>query len=670
MKVAKSLPIICQLAIVLFVFLPEIVLLEIKYNQISGGFLQAYRFETLAEILAYLLSAFVIFALCAAIAFYLFRSLSGLLRLRTPILVFHFTALFGAVYGLSVFVRYQIHIYFSDAINLTVIKNLAGDLGTAVTYVLQESVILVIPVVAVVGAYLVLTILLKRYLVKHGAYQKPARATAGQIFGGITIALILFIVAGGYLFLVKQDPKINYGLRRQIASRLFLSTVAALTDFDGDGWSAFSQPPDHAPWDPMIHPGSIDIPNNDIDENGLAGDFKPFGQVARPWLVEVPATVPKHLIVIVMESTRAEIVGKRIDGELVAPNLVAMAESGTHLYEAYSHTGYTSTSLNALFSGSFSPRHHPESLFRQFSDAGFQVSVISGQDESWGNLDLQLGTREVADFFYDPQEDPDKRVFSSRLPSSIKLSEEALLDSFQKGVLPTDWQVPQFVYFNFQAGHFPYFHEQMTRHFVEEGIPRRKIAPDTRAWLQNTYWNAMHYADRFIGELLAALLAKGVLEDTLIVVLGDHGESLFDDNFLGHGHYINDNQLRIPLVFSMPGLEIRQPLGLVNLFEVIATLYDLPTRTSIHRNDASGCVLHFIGKLHNPSVVGHTCADGQRVVYNIRDQLVQFDNQAAWQLLSTIDADPASSERLEALVRHWENNVWIEHQYQNGTATE
>ena len=62
MKVAKSLPIICQLAIVLFVFLPEIVLLEIKYNQISGGFLQAYRFETLAEILAYLLSAFVIFA--------------------------------------------------------------------------------------------------------------------------------------------------------------------------------------------------------------------------------------------------------------------------------------------------------------------------------------------------------------------------------------------------------------------------------------------------------------------------------------------------------------------------------------------------------------------------------------------------------------------------------
>jgi hypothetical protein len=669
MKIAKRLPLICLFVIVLCVFLPEIIILEIKYNQIGGGFLQAYRLATPVEIFTYLFSAFVIFALCVAVAFYLVRSLSLLLSFRTPILMVHFTAIFAGSYGMSIFLRYQLHIYFSDAVDLAVIKGLAGDLETAVIYVLQESVVLIIPAVVVVGVYLVVLTLLKRHMDKHGTYREPPRTSTRQISSDIAIALVLSVVAGSLLFVFKQNPKINYGLRRQIAGDLFLTTFDYLADIDGDGWSSFSQPIDHAPWNPAIHPGSIDLPNNDIDENGLGGDFKPLGELTQLPLAKAPATLPKHLIVIVMESARADALWKRIDNSLVMPNLAALAEKGTYVEQAFSHTGYTSTSLNSLFSGSFSAVNHPASLFRQFSNAGFKVSVISGQDESWGDLDVQIATREVADFFYDPQEDPDRRVFSSRLPSSIKLSEKALLEHFRENVLPTDWQVPQFVYFNFQAGHFPYYHEGMARRFVREGIPRSKISANTRSWLQNTYWNAIHHADLYIGELLTALRAKGVLKDTLIVVLGDHGESLFDDGFLGHGHHINDTQLHIPLVFSWPRLEIREPIGIINLFEIIATLYDLPTRTSIHRYDALGCVLHFLGKLESPTVFGHTCGDGKRVTYNKRDQLIQFDKRAIWQSISALEGDAASSARLGALVRHWENAVWIENQYENKFAT-
>src|SRR3546814_6644085 len=54
---------------------------------------------------------------------------------------------------------------------------------------------------------------------------------------------------------------------------------------------------------------------------------------------------PRHMILLVLESVRGEVVGKRIDGRLVAPNITALAASGTWVKEAYSHVDFTSFSL-------------------------------------------------------------------------------------------------------------------------------------------------------------------------------------------------------------------------------------------------------------------------------------------------------------------------------------
>lgn len=50
---------------------------------------------------------------------------------------------------------------------------------------------------------------------------------------------------------------------------------------------------------------------------------------------------PKHVVVIILESTRGDIIGKKINGQLVAPNLMKVAEEGRAVEEAYSHTSYT-----------------------------------------------------------------------------------------------------------------------------------------------------------------------------------------------------------------------------------------------------------------------------------------------------------------------------------------
>ena len=101
------------------------------------------------------------------------------------------------------------------------------------------------------------------------------------------------------------------------------------------------------------------------------------------------------------------------------------------------------------------------------------------------------------------------------------------------------WARPTFLYFNFQSAHFPYAIPDMPRSCPASRSRAARSAPANRDWVERTYWNAIAYNDRLIGALLARLERLGVLDDTLIVVTADHGESLFDDGFLGHGHVLN-----------------------------------------------------------------------------------------------------------------------------------
>src|SRR5262249_41145502 len=60
--------------------------------------------------------------------------------------------------------------------------------------------------------------------------------------------------------------------------------------------------------------------------------------------------------------------------------------------------------------------------------------------------------------------------------------------------------------------------------------------------------------DEKIGELLAALDARGVLRDTLVVFTSDHGESLGEHGFWMHRGCLFREQIRVPLVLWAPGL--------------------------------------------------------------------------------------------------------------------
>jgi phosphoglycerol transferase MdoB-like AlkP superfamily enzyme len=92
------------------------------------------------------------------------------------------------------------------------------------------------------------------------------------------------------------------------------------------------------------------------------------------------------------------------------------------------------------------------------------------------------------------------------------------------------------------------------------------------------YRNALHEADAALGQLVDGLRQRGLLEKTLLVIFGDHGEAFgqHPGNY-GHTLFIYDENVRVPLIVAAPGL-FKKPIRVArvaSLIDVAPTILDL-----------------------------------------------------------------------------------------------
>jgi arylsulfatase A-like enzyme len=97
----------------------------------------------------------------------------------------------------------------------------------------------------------------------------------------------------------------------------------------------------------------------------------------------------------------------------------------------------------------------------------------------------------------------------------------------------------------------------------------------------NRYDRALRHADDQLADLFAQLAADGALDDTLVVVTSDHGESLGERDFFGHGCHFYEELVRVPLVLRLPGriaagARVREPVELVDLVPGVLGLVGAP----------------------------------------------------------------------------------------------
>ena len=104
------------------------------------------------------------------------------------------------------------------------------------------------------------------------------------------------------------------------------------------------------------------------------------------------------------------------------------------------------------------------------------------------------------------------------------------------------------------------------------GIPLDQADLD---FLLASYDAAVRHADLYVGMLLDRLDALGIADDTVVVVLADHGECLLERGHFNHRFSLHDENVHVPLLLRVPGLEAAHHDDPVALVDVAPTLLEL-----------------------------------------------------------------------------------------------
>ena len=533
----------------------------------------------------------------------------------------HFTVLAIALSPLVVtdFISYQLLTYLGDGFDFLLMFELTGWSPSEILAVTAAHLVAPVLVLCAGGALLgaVAWVLYRRRSATHTEHRLvPPRPSRTLLLPAVLLVAALLTTSA----LRVTNTAFDSGLRRKPSGKLLGAIATFLSDVDRDGYGLLSRPPDPDAWEARVFPYAVDIPGNGIDEDGVAGDLPLTVPVYTDEIGELTRwrSTP-HVVLIVLESFRADIVGAMVNGVAVTPVLDDLASRGISARFAFSHNGYTTQSRYHMFSGRLVKSHQTTTLIDDFQTNGYEVAFFSAQDESFGSSELDVGF-ERADVAYDARVDRNRRYSTYATPASLAVPFGVLQERIGSFLRSRSATRPLFLYVNFHDTHFPYHHSGVRPLVSNRVLAQRDIRPQRAAALWDMYLNTAANVDRAIGHVLDA--TRHVLgEEPAVIVTADHGESLFDKGFLGHGYALNDVQTRIPLIAANLPIVIEEPFGQVSLRHAIrAALEREPGSPPVVKLRHGRVVFQYLGRLERPKQISLT-GTSKRTIYDFRTGL-------------------------------------------------
>ena len=622
----------------------ELAIADRKYGLFSGGFGTSSAVDRPEEIALFAMGYMASQTFAAVAAWWLCAWLARRRPAWQALVSFAFVYLGLGLLALTV--QYRLHSYFSDAVSFALLKQLGGgSLGDALLFAKSEIAWGLAALALAVLAWWLATSITRR--LTRGLPTASARPPRARWIAACAALLLLALV-----MVPRAAEDSAKGLNRTLAWQAGASLAALATDFDRDGYGLAGLSVDTHPFDPARHPLALDVPGNGVDEDGYGGDLRLVAvPEARPALGSLPRR--PHVIVVVLESVRGDVLGKRVGGKPVAPHLEAIAAAGGAVAPAYSHVAFTTASLKSIFSGKLAPRRGDPSLFAELKRAGYRVGVFSGQPEDFGDISETVAMRENADLLVDAEALREERAFSFAAQGSLLVDEAILLREFGHAFGKREaWQQPNFLYLNFQSAHFPYHHPGVPERIGGPPLARSQINADNAGRVAETYWNAVAHADAHLGLLVARLKQLGAWDDTILLVTGDHGEALFEDGFLGHGHVIDRAQYATFLVTNRPLGGVRAPIAISDyrgiVLDLLAGTPVIPPRHPPFMH---------IGELQAPSAIA--LADGRHGIVSLRlDSGETCFARARKRCQSWDRLEGSDKAAAEAVVARWGSERW------------
>ncbi len=303
---------------------------------------------------------------------------------------------------------------------------------------------------------------------------------------------------------------------------------------------------------------------------GLAGALALTGLVLYYFLaivpgrgrLRLPAKASLNVLLITLDTTRADHLGCYGDALARTPSLDGLAAAGVRFERVYCQVPLTLPSHTSILTGLYPLKHGVRnnghaladgvrSLAEMLKAHGYATAAFVSSFSVDSRFGLARGF-DVYDDNFAPQQ-------SLKGANSQRRAEETF-DRFSR------WMDKG------PGGRFFCW-----VHYYDPHLPYDPPSPYKEEFKDRLYDGEIAYMDHFVGALLDRLKAKGLFDDTLVVVVGDHGEGLGDKVELGHGVFLYDETLRVPLIFENPRVLIRPGVapGMVRLVDVAPTILDI-----------------------------------------------------------------------------------------------
>jgi choline-sulfatase len=267
---------------------------------------------------------------------------------------------------------------------------------------------------------------------------------------------------------------------------------------------------------------------------------------------------PHNVLVVTLDTTRADHLPAYGFHGVTTPSLDWLAATGAVLDDASTVAPLTLPAHVSLFTGLLPPHHGvrdnasaplqadvvtlAEVLHHQgFATAAFTGSVVLRADRGLARgFDEYHGLRPRAD----------------RLGPVLQRRGDEVVDE------ALDW---------LRRTGPPFF---AWVHLYDAHAPHDPPEPYRTIYAHDLYSGEIAFDDAQIGRLVDQLDARGLLDDTLIVVAGDHGEALGDHGERAHGLFVYQSVVHVPLLVHGKGIRPGRLAGITRLVDVMPTVLD------------------------------------------------------------------------------------------------
>ncbi len=290
-----------------------------------------------------------------------------------------------------------------------------------------------------------------------------------------------------------------------------------------------------------------------------------------------------NILLITIDTLRADRLGAYGFKEINTPNIDGLAKDGVLFEDATSHVPLTLPSHTSIMTGLFPSNHgvhdnggfhvspSQQTIAEVLKQNGFQTGAFVGAfvlDSSWG---LNQGFNTYFDHFELPKEERVGLASIQRKADDVYKNAKTWLDQHQKERF--------FLWVHFYDPHSPYEPPETYDHMYP-GRP---------------YIAEIAYTDSVVGKLLSELDKTGIRDKTVILLAGDHGESLGEHRESTHAFFVYDATLHVPMILSIPdhkfrGKRISKQVRLVDVFPTVLQLAGV----SVPENIQGRSLLHYV----------------------------------------------------------------------------